>query len=294
MNKTNFSELLKNTIKVRNKNNVNFKKLNDGQIHWVDVDSIHFKDNYKSTYSQKEAKVKLLEDSLKHGFDPVYPLIVSEDGAIEEGNSRYTACLNVGIKSVPIIVKRFSSDSETVNWQRDRQGSSRQLDDAEIYEQFIYYETLKKQKNTDDEDATGFSNQNLAEALNVSPRLVSTFRFIYEHSSEEELKEYLCQLKNNEITFNKIEKTIKERESPTSVNNKKEVINPFKLGVKFAIQETMKGISPFEIWMLADLGQMSPDGKILFSEQELKKIGKNIKTCSSENSKLFSVTQITD
>ena len=80
----------------------------EDKIFTVSIEKLHFDEDYKAVFKQEEDKVqRIAEDMKANGFDKSQPIILDENYAILDGNSRYMACQIAGITKVPVIIKKF-------------------------------------------------------------------------------------------------------------------------------------------------------------------------------------------
>ena len=87
----------------------------EDKIFTVSIDKLHFDEDYKAVFKQEEGKVqRIAEDMKENGFDKSQPIIIDENYAILDGNSRYMACQIAGITKVPVIIKKFESKRDAL------------------------------------------------------------------------------------------------------------------------------------------------------------------------------------
>ena len=116
----------------------------EDKIFTVSIDKLHFDEDYKAVFKQEEDKVqRIAEDMKANGFDKSQPIILDENYAILDGNSRYMACQIAGITKVPVIIKKFESRDETIEYEYKMQLNSRRLTDGE------YFVTVEDKDNSE-------------------------------------------------------------------------------------------------------------------------------------------------
>ena len=175
----------------------------EDKIFTVSIDKLHFDEDYKAVFKQEEDKVqRIAEDMKANGFDKSQPIILDENYAILDGNSRYMACQIAGITKVPVIIKKFESRKDALLYELGLQMNRRNIADDSIL--IDTYHTLAAMK-----DAEGnklFTDVEIAEKLGVSPRQISKAKEV-DLKANDELKD---ALKSGEITLNKAYNSMKE------------------------------------------------------------------------------------
>ena len=175
----------------------------EDKIFTVSIDKLHFDEDYKAVFKQEEDKVqRIAEDMKANGFDKSQPIIIDENYAILDGNSRYMACQIAGIIKAPVIIKKFESRKDALLYELGLQMNRRNIADDSIL--IDTYHTLAAIK-----DAEGnklFTDVEIAEKLGVSPRQISKAKEV-DLKANDELKD---ALKSGEITLNKAYNSMKE------------------------------------------------------------------------------------
>ncbi len=175
----------------------------EDKIFTVSIDKLHFDEDYKAVFKQEEDKVqRIAEDMKANGFDKPQPIIIDENYAILDGNSRYMACLIAGITKVPVIIKKFESRKDALLYELGLQMNRRNIADDSIL--IDTYHTLAAMK--DSEGNKLFTDVEIAEKLGVSPRQISKAKEV-DLKANDELKD---ALKSGEITLNKAYNSMKE------------------------------------------------------------------------------------
>ena len=148
-----------------------------------------------------------------NGFDKSRPIIVTEAYIIVDGHSRYMAAKKAGLEKVPVIIKKFDSRDETIEYEYKTQLNSRRLTDGEYFAAFLKLDEIRRSNP----NAQGSSDEAIGRQLNKSARQVCKMREIAKKAGEVEL--------------------------PTeNVSNTGKGINSdsFKLGVLFVLSELEK------------------------------------------------------
>ena len=137
-----------------------------------------------------------------NGFDKSQPIIIDEDYAILDGNSRFMACQIAGITKVPVIIKKFESRKDALLYELGLQMNRRNIADDSVL--IDTYHTLAAMK--DEEGNKLFTDVEIAEKLGVSPRQISKAKEV-DLKANDELKD---ALKNGVISLNKAYNSMKE------------------------------------------------------------------------------------
>lgn len=220
------------------------------RIQMVPLSKLQFDTDYKKMFEQEPEKVRRIADNIsKDGFDKSQPLIITENFTILDGNSRYLAAKEAGIKLVPVIVKKFASKNESLMYELHLQLDRRNLDDAQKFSAFKRLEELKVSSKSDGKSVKEFTDEKMADQLNVSPRQISKLREI-EKKAPPELQQ---QIVKGTCTINqahtKMKKTVMKKDTnihtpvatvPAGSSQRHFDIETFRLGVKFALLESSK------------------------------------------------------
>ena len=175
----------------------------EDKIFTVSIDKLHFDEDYKAVFKQEEDKVqRIAEDMKANGFDKSQPIILDENYAILDGNSRYMACQIAGITKVPVIIKKFESKKEALLYALGLQMNRRNIADESIL--IDTYNKLAAMK--DDEGNKLFTDVEIAEKLRVSPRQISKAKEV-DLKATDEIK---AALRAGEISLHKAYTTMKE------------------------------------------------------------------------------------
>lgn len=175
----------------------------EDKIFTVSIDKLHFDEDYKAVFKQEEDKVqRIAEDMKANGFDKSQPIIIDENYAILDGNSRFMACQIAGITKVPVIIKKFESRKDALLYELGLQMNRRNIADDSVL--IDTYHTVAAMK--DEEGNKLFTDVEIAEKLGVSPRQISKAKEV-DLKANDELKD---ALKNGEISLNKAYNSMKE------------------------------------------------------------------------------------
>lgn len=175
----------------------------EDKIFTVSIEKLHFDEDYKAVFKQEEDKVqRIAEDMKANGFDKSQPIILDENYAILDGNSRYMACQITGITKVPVIIKKFESKKEALLYALGLQMNRRNIADESIL--IDTYNKLAAMK--DEEGNKLFTDVEIAEKLRVSPRQISKAKEV-DLKATDEIK---AALRAGEISLHKAYTTMKE------------------------------------------------------------------------------------
>lgn len=183
----------------------------EDKIFTVSIDKLHFDEDYKAVFKQEEDKVqRIAEDMKANGFDKSQPIILDENYAILDGNSRFMACQIAGITKVPVIIKKFESKKEALLYALGLQMNRRNIADESIL--IDTYNKLAAMK--DEEGNKLFTDVEIAEKLRVSPRQISKAKEV-DLKATDEIK---AALRAGEISLHKAYTTMKEEKKTEEIS----------------------------------------------------------------------------
>src|SRR5690554_2291061 len=118
-------------MKILKKINEQIQKTKLDKIKMMELSKLKLDPTYKDVFNQEAKKVdRIAEDMIENGFDKSQPLIITEDYAILDGNSRFIAAQKAGIKIVPIIIKKFDTKNDALVYEYKLQLNRRNLNDG--------------------------------------------------------------------------------------------------------------------------------------------------------------------
>ena len=226
----------------------NNKKANDkdnAKIKMVEVTQLRFDRDFKNVFQQENDKVaEIANDMAVNGFDKSRPIIVTEAYIIVDGHSRFMAAKKAGLEKVPVIIKKFESRDETIEYEYKMQLNSRRLTDGEYFAAFLKLDEIRKSNP----NAQGNSDEMIGRQLNKSARQVCKMREIAKKADAALLE----KIQNGTVSINKAHEMIKAAEArkkageivmENTASNTGKGINQdsFKLGVMFVLSELEKG-----------------------------------------------------
>lgn len=225
------------------------EKSNDkdkAKIKMVEVSALRFDRDFKNVFQQENDKVIEIANDMKvNGFDKSRPIIITEDNIIVDGHSRFLAAKKAGLTKVPVIIKKFESRDETIEYEYKMQLNSRRLTDGEYFAAFLKLDEIRKSNP----NLQGSCDEAIGRQLNKSARQVSKMREIAKKASPELLE----KIKTGTLSINKAYEMIKaneakkkageivEKEEVTSGTGKGINQDSFRLGVLFVLSELEKG-----------------------------------------------------
>lgn len=229
------------------------KKTNDkdnAKIKMVEVSQLRFDRDFKNVFQQENDKVaEIANDMRVNGFDKSRPIIVIEAYIIVDGHSRFMAAKKAGLEKVPVIIKKFDSRDETIEYEYKMQLNSRRLTDGEYFAAFLKLDEIRRSNP----NAQGSSDEAIGRQLNKSARQVCKMREMREIAKKADAS-LLEKIQNGSVSINKAHEMIKASEARKKAglieeaadeksSNTGKGINSdsFKLGVLFVLSELEKG-----------------------------------------------------
>ena len=265
------------------------KKANDkdnAKIKMVEVSQLRFDRDFKNVFQQENDKVaEIANDMRTNGFDKSRPIIVTEAYIIVDGHSRFMAAKKAGLEKVPVIIKKFDSRDETIEYEYKMQLNSRRLTDGEYFAAFFKLDEIRRSNP----NAQGSSDEAIGRQLNKSARQVCKMREIAKKADVALLE----KIQNGSVSINKAHEMIKAAEArkktgeievpvETSSNTGKGInSDSFKLGVLFVLSELEKGRKKSQILKDKRIAKLEL-GELNLSEEDAVRI-----------SQRFGIAQIT-
>lgn len=240
-----FNKKLSTSFEVVKQNLQN--KFDSERIQMVEILNLKFDKDFKELFAQEPEKVeRIAHDMKEHGFDKSQPIIATKDGSILDGNSRFMAANQIGIKYVPVVYKDFTDKNEALKYELHLQLDRRNLSDAEVFAMFKKLEEMKQTAKSEGKSTEDFTDAKFSEQLNKSERQIQKIRELSKKADEQTLD----KVASGEITINQAYSEIKKAEQPKETKpNENSSINKseFFKGVKFALDELAKGKTAEEI-----------------------------------------------
>ena len=252
------------------------KKANDKdntKIKMVDITQLKFDREFKAVFNQETDKVNEIANDIKiNGFDKTRPIVITKDYIIVDGHSRFMAAKKAGLQQVPVIVKKFNSRDETIEYEYKMQLNSRRLTDGEYFDAFLKLDEIRRLNP----NSTGKSDEAIGKQLNKSARQVSKMREI----SKKATPELLEKIKNNSISLNKAYELIKSKENKSTSSSASKKQNQtgkginsesFRLGVLFVLSELEKGKKKSQIIKDKRIAKLELE-ELVLSEDDIGRI----------------------
>ena len=255
------------TVKTNDKDNA--------KIKMVEVSQLHFDRDFKNVFQQENDKVaEIANDMRANGFDKSRPIIVTEAYIIVDGHSRFMAAKKAGLEKVPVIIKKFDSRDETIEYEYKMQLNSRRLTDGEYFAAFLKLDEIRKQNP----NAQGNSDEMIGRQLNKSARQVCKMREIAQKADAALLE----KIQTGAVSINKAHEMIKAaeakkkagevvKEETTSNTGKGINQDSFKLGVLFVLSELEKGRKKGQILKDKRIAKLEL-GELNLSEEDVARI----------------------
>ena len=239
-----------NKITTNVKSILNSSKNN--KIKLIDIDKINIDPEFKAIFPQKEADVQKIAESLKNGFDPSFPIILTKnvpgipDGTIVDGHSRLEACNIANVHQLAYTEKSFVNREAIIEFIYQTQMARRNLTEQE---QFAYYQKMAARKK--DNGMQVKTDQQIADDLEISRRQITKFKEVEKKADPKTLEEF----KSGQISLNAAYQKMKAEEvtansnkqDPVSKHVKKTYEDGYSDGLKYAIQEIGKGRSTSDL-----------------------------------------------
>lgn len=236
------------------------------QIIEIPIDDIQPDEKIKSIWEQKQKKVEMISLSImKNGYDYSQPITVSTTGLIKEGNSRLLAAKMAGLTTIPCVIKDFSTQTESEKYAIEIQATKRQLDESEVFKLFMTYEELRNKAKKEGTSTMEYSNEALAEVLNVCEHQITKMRNVLK------APELVEQVKNGKLSVNQAEILLKKNQSEKEKTQKNKLSKKdyFSLGIKYTLHAIGSGKTSLEILDDNSLSDIFKNHKIVLSENDL-------------------------
>ena len=212
----------------------------------VEVSQLHFDRDFKNVFQQENDKVlEIANDMRANGFDKTRPIIVTENSTIVDGHSCFMAAKKAGLEKVPVIMKKFDSRDETIEYEYKMQLNSRRLTDGEYFAAFLKLDEIRRSNP----NAQGSSDEAIGRQLNKSARQVCKMREIAKKAG------------------------VVEDEAEEKLSNTGKGINSdsFKLGVFFVLSELERGKKKSQILKDKRIAKLEL-GELNLSEEDITRI----------------------
>lgn len=105
---------------------------------------------------------------------------MTEAYIIVDGHSRFMAAKKTGLEKVPVIIKKFDSRDETIEYEYKMQLNSRCLTDGEYFSAFLKLDEIRRSNP----NVQGSSDEAICPQLNKSARQVCKMREIAKKKAE--------------------------------------------------------------------------------------------------------------
>ena len=186
------------------------------------------------------------------------------------------ATKKTGLEKVPVIIKKFDSRDETIEYEYKMQLNSRRLTDGEYFAGFLKLDKIRRSNP----NAQGASDEAIGRQLNKSARQVCKMHEIAKKADASLLE----KIQNRSVSINKAHEIIKAAEARKKAGVIEEVsdekayntgkgINSdsFKLGVLFVLTELEKGRKKGQILKDKRIAKLEL-GALNLSEEDVDRI----------------------
>ena len=186
------------------------------------------------------------------------------------------AAKKAGLEKVPVIIKKFDSRDETIEYEYKMQLNSRRLTDGEYFAAFLKLDKIRRSNP----NAQGSSDEAIGQQLNKSARQVCKMREIAKKADTALLE----KIQNGSVSINKAHEIIKaseakkksgilEESSESQICNTGKGINSdsFKLGVLFVLSELERGRKKGQILKDKRIAKLEL-GELYLSEEDAARI----------------------
>lgn len=155
-------------------------------------------------------------DMKTNGFDSAFPVIVWEgENIIVDGHTRFRAANDLGIESVPVLLKPFENEDDAVLYAFHIQRNRRNMADDDILRCLEVLDSLNPQSLNKSESETPLtkkeSSELAAKELGVSKNKIDKARKVLEHGDDDVKEAVQSGEKSINMAFNEIQD--KRRES---------------------------------------------------------------------------------
>ncbi|HCY83514.1 MAG TPA: chromosome partitioning protein ParB [Desulfobacteraceae bacterium] len=156
----------------------------------VDTAGLKTREPFDTLFPIKaETLAAISQDMETNGFDPVFPIVVwEEEGIVVDGHTRFTAARELGLDTVPVVVKSFENEDDAILYSFHIQRNRRNMSDEDILKCLALLDNM--QDDGEEGEKTPKTtrkavNEERAKELGISAAKVDKARKVLEHGSEE-------------------------------------------------------------------------------------------------------------
>ncbi len=221
--------------------------LNEDRVMLVPISKLTFDKEFKELFEQEEDKVNRIAANMRENgnkFDKSQPIIINESFNVLDGHSRLMAAKIVGLKSVPVIMKKFSSKEDALEYELHLQLDRRNLTDSQIYAAYKKKASLKKADGSKAKTDLAISKE-----LNVSPRQLAKLKEVEKKADPNTMEAF----KSGAVSLNEAYKKIKSSEAQKDKKNavasekKKTYERGYADGIRYAVSAFEAGKTSNEL-----------------------------------------------
>ena len=185
------------------------------QTQIVDSAGLKTREPFDTLFPIKEDTLAAIhQDMENNGFDPVFPIVVwEEESVVVDGHTRFTAARNLGLDTVPVILKSFDNEDDAILYSFHIQRNRRNMTDDDILKCLTVLDGIH---GSEDEKEGGLQqsrkevNEARAKELGVSAQKVDKARKVMEHGDEEIQERVKNGDKSINQAFNEVQESRRE------------------------------------------------------------------------------------
>jgi ParB family chromosome partitioning protein len=231
--------------------------LNEDRVMLVPISKLTFDKEFKELFEQEEDKVNRIAANMRENgnkFDKSQPIIINESFNVLDGHSRLMAAKIVGLKAVPVIMKKFSSKEDALEYELHLQLDRRNLTDSQIYAAYKKKASLKKADGSKAKTDLAISKE-----LNVSPRQLAKLKEVEKKADQNTMEAF----KSGAISLNGAYKKIKssqerkEKKNVAPCGKKRTYEQGYADGIRYAVSAFDAGKTSKELLAELNKGEKS-------------------------------------
>lgn len=200
------------------------------------IEQIEEHPDFKALYKiDQEVLSRIVQSMKKGGFDdsqPVHIWLFENHKYLIDGYTRYTACKESGITSVPVFEHKFKSFDETYRYVLALQVNRRNLDSDELLRNVAVLSKCDFVRNADGNKATV-----IASTLGVSQRTAERAISV-EKNADEEMRQ---QIQTGALTVNKAYKQLHEQTLNKKAESQKGRVKDLVARIAYYVLAEVKG-----------------------------------------------------
>ncbi len=182
----------------------------DVQTQIFDSAGLKTREPFDTLFPIKEDTLAAIHQDMEtNGFDPVFPIVVwEEESVVVDGHTRFTAAKNLGLDSVPVILKSFDNEDDAILYSFHIQRNRRNMSDDDILKCLALLDGIHESES--EEQTRKEVNEARAKELGVSVQKVDKARKVMEHGDEEIQEGVKTGEKSINQAFNEVQEIRRE------------------------------------------------------------------------------------